>query len=355
MKVFFTPFYSENPYQRNLSDALTEKGVEVIHIQYVANRFFPILHQARSSGKPDVVHLHWTDRFILGKGMVLSILKFVHFFFELLILRIIGVRLIWTLHNIFNHEKRYPALEKFFHHVCCRFLYDKIIVMSAFSVNAAFQSYQLPENLRNKFIIIPHGHYIHNYLNTISKVDARNKLGIAEDKFAFLYFGQIRSYKGIFHLIEAFNNLSNPNAVLLIVGKPQKKILGYEIENTCRVYEQIKTFIRFVPDDEIQTFMNASDVVVFPFLDILNSGSVILAMSFGKAVICPKMGSIPEIINHGGGLLYNPIDPSGLSNTIVQALSSDLISMGLNNFNQVKSFDWKRIAESTCEVYQSEK
>ncbi|MBN1472362.1 MAG: glycosyltransferase [Syntrophaceae bacterium] len=352
MKVFFIPFYSGNPYQHALADALRTKGVEVKYIEYITNRLFPILRMVVVNGVPDIVHLHWTDCFLIGKSRTISILKFFHFAFELCLLKILGVRLIWTVHNLFSHEKRHPILEKYFHRICCMKLYEKIIVMSSFTVNAAIEAYKLPERFRAKFTLIPHGHYINSYRNKISKDEARDKLSIKKEKSVFLYFGHIRSYKGIFYLIEEFKKISDPCSVLLIVGKALTETLKSEVEKSCLGYEKIKLFLNFVPDDEVEIFMNASDVVVFPFQEILNSGSVILAMSFGKAVICPHMGSIPEIMDEKGGFLYDPNDELGLFDSLNLALQSDLPSVGRYNFQKAKSFDWDQIAQETYAIYK---
>jgi glycosyltransferase involved in cell wall biosynthesis len=54
---------------------------------------------------------------------------------------------------------------------------------------------------------------------------------------------------------------------------------------------------KFIPDDEIQVYMRASDVMALAYEDIpMNPGSVILAMSFGLPVICVGDGSVPEIL-----------------------------------------------------------
>lgn len=352
MKAFFIPFDNNNPYQRELANSLRIYGVEIQFIEYVVNRLFPILIEVIEKGRPDIIHLHWTDPFFWGKSRATSILTFIRFVFELLLLKILRVKLVWTVHNLFTHEKRYLTLEKYFHRICCLLLYDKIIVLSSFTVKAAIDAYELPERLRTKFTLIPHGHYINSYRNKISKIKARDRLQITEEKIVFLYFGQIRPYKGIFRLIEEFKKISDSHSMLLIVGKTLTDALKYELEDDCQGYGQIKTFLQFVPDDEIEVFMNASDIVVLPFNEILNSGSVILAMSFGKAIICPNIGSIPEILDENGSFLYNPNDRSGLFNALNQALKSNIISMGQYNYHKVKSFDWHQVAQETYEVYK---
>ena len=52
--------------------------------------------------------------------------------------------------------------------------------------------------------------------------------------------------------------------------------------------------------------MNASDVVVLPFRDILTSDSAILAMSFGKPVITPAIGCTLDILKDSRNFPYNP-------------------------------------------------
>ena len=213
-------------------------------------------------------------------------------------------------------------------------------------------SYQLPENIRTKISVVPHGHYIDNYRNKISKVQARKKLFISNRKIVFLYFGIIRPYKGIIYLINEFKKISDPEALLLIAGKTSTSYLEYELNKCCGENKQIRAYLQFVPDQEIEIYMNAADVVVLPFREILNSGSVVLAMSFAKAIIAPYMGDLPEVIDKNGGFLYNPNDKSGLFNAMNQALESDLISMGRKNYNKIATSDWKDIAQKIYEIYQ---
>lgn len=352
MKVLFIPFYSKNPYQNNLADALKNKGVEIKTLPYVAGKLFPILSSVLANWKPDIIHLHWTDRLLFAKNSSMTILKSLRFIFELCVLKIIGIKLVWTVHNLFNHEKRYQVLEKYFHRILCIGFYDKIIAMSACSVDAIMEAYQLPARLNKKISIVPHGHYINNYRNKISKSQARDKLGISDEKTVFLYFGIILQYKGVFHLINEFVKIKNKNTVLLICGKPLTSSLEYKLRRCCNKNKQIKDYLKFVPDQEIETYMNAADVVVLPFQEILNSGSVILAMSFAKAIISPSMGCLPELIDKNGGFLYNPNKKLGLIDSLNKALKSDLISMGQKNFNKIISIKWDMIAQKTYDIYK---
>ncbi len=97
--------------------------------------------------------------------------------------------------------------------------------------------------------------------------------------------------------------------------------------------------------------MEAADAVVFPFKDILTSGSIFLAMSFGKAIIVPKLESLEEIIAVGGAICFDPEDPDGLKSALKTALTSDLEGLGQINLNAAKLLSWDKIARQTADVY----
>jgi glycosyltransferase involved in cell wall biosynthesis len=81
---------------------------------------------------------------------------------------------------------------------------------------------------------------------------------------------------------------------------------------------------RFVPDDEIQCYMNAADIVVLPYADLpINPGSLILAMGFGKPIISPAKGATPEIAGPNVLFGYDETQPDGLSGALQRALGAN--------------------------------
>jgi glycosyltransferase involved in cell wall biosynthesis len=247
-----------------------------------------------------------------------------------------------------NHEKRFSSLELFFTKIAIRF-FNRIITHSHFAKNEVKKVYNITDN--SKIQIIPHGNYIKNYKNTVNQIEARNKLKIDEKEIIFMYFGLIRPYKGVFELIEAFKKLNVLQKKLLIVGKPCSNEIAKNIRKRCNKNENIKTIYEFIPDNEIQIYMNAADVVVLPYRDILTSGAAILAMSFSKPVIAPAIGCIPEALDREGSFLYDPSVKDGLIKAMRQAPESDLEKMGRHNFKLAKQLGWDEIAKKTYEVY----
>ena len=347
MKVIFIPDYSKgNPYQKALADSLSKKGVKVCFGK--TSSLFSVLKSIKNNWKPDILHIHWIHPFLLANSKGKTILKSICFIAELVILRILGIKIVWTVHNIVNHEKKFSSLELFFTKLAIRF-FNRIITHSHFAKNEVKKVYNITDN--SKIQIIPHGNYIYNYKNRIGRIEARNKLKIDEKEVVLMYFGLIRPYKGVFELVDAFKELNVPQKKLLIVGKPFSNEIAKNILKRCGNSENIKTIFGFIPDNEIQIYMNAADVVVLPYRDILTSGAVILAMSFGKSVIAPAIGCIPEILDREGSFLYSPSVKDGLIKAMRQALDFDLEKMGRHNFKLAKQLGWDKIAKKTYEVY----
>ena len=73
----------------------------------------------------------------------------------------------------------------------------------------------------------------------LTPTEAKRRLGLREDEKAILFFGRIRPYKGIEHLLAAFRLLSadeQANYRLIIAGEPKKGSEEYlhEIEQTVQ-------------------------------------------------------------------------------------------------------------------------
>ena len=350
-RVLFLPDGSgANPYQQELAQALKSHDVRVT--LGVGVRQLPILGALKvHGGKPDVLHLHWTHGFVVASSTVMTILKAFRFLIELLIVKLRGIKIVWTVHNLLQHERQHPRLELFFNKILVR-LYDQLIVHCSFAGDAVVQTYQLPDRFRAKINVVPHGHYINSYENNVTRSQARTILGLSGEAVIVLHFGQIRPYKGVFHLIDTFRKVKDLQARLLIAGRPANAAIETELVDLCHGDNRIQSVLEFIPDDKVQTYMNAADIVVLPYTDILTSGSALLALSFGKAIIVPNIGCVTEIVDSLVGFLYDPDEEGGLLKAIERALDADLAAMGQHNFNKVKHLDWDEIARKTSCVYR---
>lgn len=351
MKIIVLPkFDYRNPYQKNLADALEKKGHTVILSDI--SGWFAVLRTLRKYGKPNILHVHWTHYYLLGKSKLESFVRGAIYILEILVSKLIGIKIIWTMHNIVNHEKHQVEVEIFFNKILVR-LYDGIVVHCRYALDAAIQTYRVSQKNSPKIKVIPHGNYINNYENKVSKAEARSLLDLNEDQRVFLFFGGIRSYKGLDNLIESFRSIEQHNVILLIAGNPVSEFLKEDILKCCQTDHRIKLYLDFIPENKVQVFFNAADILVFPFEDILTSGSMLLAMSFAKPVIVPSSGCIPEDVDPQGSILYNPKEEEGLQKALGEALTLDFSSMGNFNYEKAKKVNWSQIAEKTDQLFKN--
>jgi glycosyltransferase involved in cell wall biosynthesis len=264
-----------------------------------------------------------------------------------------GVKIVWTVHNIGSHEAIYPDLDRDIQNALGE-LSDGIILQSS-SAGGIFRK-EFSGVSDEKIRTIPHINYIDAYPNEISRTDARKALGIDEDTFLFLCIGQIRPYKGFSILFDAFEEIkkANRNAKLVIAGK-----FSFDFGLFKKLSLRFKSFLssgvilmpRFVPDDRLQIFLNASDICVFSYRDVFISGAVILAQSFGVPVIAPRTGCLPDYVDGGLGFLYEKNDPKDLADKMRMAMKANLSEMGKKAMEFQKKYETLSIARQTVDFY----
>jgi len=346
--VLVLPCYKFNPYSFLFVSSLKKCGLDIQCVDETSIWALPKMILKRK--KPHILHLHWQHSFLLSQTKSRTIVKSFFFILEILLLKMFGVRLVWTVHNIHNHEKQFVDIEIFF----CKLLAKaaaRIIVHSQSAGQEVINAFKLSN--KEKIHVIPHANYIDYYPNTIKKPGARKKLDISGEKFVLLSLGRIRSYKGIKSLVSGFIRFDNQDSLLILAGLPHSTEDQQEIHNLVKSAENIRFYSSYIADDEIQVFMNAADAVVLPYENILTSGAAILAMSFAKPVITPAHPFMIEVLNPGKNFLYEPGDEEGLLKALNAAYHQrqHLEEKGKYNFEQVKKDSWQDISLKTKEIY----
>ncbi len=272
------------------------------------------------------------------------------FLVRLAFLSLMGVRFVWTVHNLYSHNGRSRSIEKLMTKRVMDIV-SKIIVHSSKALE--FIESEFGGKNLDKVVVVRHGNYIGVYENGVSKADARTKLGLESKGLVILFLGNVRAYKGVRELVDAFEEIGG-ECTLLIAGRIFNDAGFTELERTIRGDKRILLKPGYVPDEEIQYYMNAADVVVFPYQEILTSGAVILAMSFGKACIAPLIGAIPDVLDDQGAILYHPDRDGGLRNSLCQAFvrHEELEGMGCHNLSRAREWGWDRVAAATAAVYR---
>ena len=344
-EVHFVPQWPGNPYHAELASHLPDAGFVVGS----ESQLKAILQKIAETGKlPEVVHLHAIPRFELSWFVAT---RFAMFLYRIHWLRRRGVKVVWTIHDIYHHESLFPRVELMVSRMLFRWV-DATIVHSEAAGKAVEKKWNVKRDHRCS--VIPHGNYIGSYPNAVSPADARTKLGVPQEKLVFLFLGMIRPYKGVLELIETFKQIADGNVHLLIAGKPISDELANGIVTAIGDRQDIQHHLDHVADEEMQDYLNASDMVLFPYTRALTSGALILAMSFGRACIAPKMGALEDTLDESGGFLYDPENPNGLRDAMKQALRerAKLDGMGESNLRCAKQWDWSMVARLTADVYR---
>ncbi len=324
----------ENPYQKLMMEGLRSSRLQVRHGE--PGKFFALIKTALRH-RPDYLHLDWLHSYYMRKREWMTWIQFPFFVLQVFtISKILGVKLVWTLHNIYPHDSPshgpYKWARQFFANHCKWIrVFDKDTIpraAAALKVSA------------NKFVVVPEGSYVEYYKNLASQTEARKHLNLPSHKRILLYLGLIKPYKGVLELIEAYEKSQLQNTILLIAGKSMDsdyfgKIRLKENHSGLIIHEG------FVSDEELQYYFNVADIALLPFNIIENSGSAILAMGFKKPIIAPRKGVLKYRLSQQDLLLY---EEGELKNALLKSdslKSEELKEIGNRNFRALLEHKWE--------------
>lgn len=347
LKVMLLPSHGDrNPYLRLLARALEAEGVRVYLGEL--HRFATLWRAVLKHGKPDLIHLQWQHAFFTGRSLPVAMVRTSGFFLQWLTLRLMGVRFVWTVHNVVSHERQQSTWEL----RSCRFLarvVDCMVVHCAAAVPTVAAAYQVGAE---QMTVVPHGHYGDVYPAPLAKGEARRILDLPDSSLVFLYFGLVREYKGLDRLLEAFARLEAGNVRLILAGQALRDSLRQALTSQASADPRVEARFEFLPEDLLVTYLSACDLVVLPYEDLLTSGSAILAAQCARPILAPCAGCLREFPAEAS-ILYDVEAQGALALALEQALTAPLERMGLAARKYVEQFPWSLSAARLLAVYES--
>jgi glycosyltransferase involved in cell wall biosynthesis len=262
--------------------------------------------------------------------------------------RELGYKVVWTAHNLYPHNRTHQALDHECRLALCR-LTTAVIAHCETAAGAVRQAFGRQDGL----FIIPHGHFIDVYPTLFSREEARSQLGLPADAFAYGFFGSIQPYKGFESLIDGVARLSGDDAWLVAAGSGVEPYLESVRARAAQHPRTILRTYRRAPSEDIALIMQAADVVTLPFVATMTSGTLMLALSWGRPVIAPALGCLPETVAPEAGILYDPTAPDALYEALLAIRDRDLRVAGSAALASARRFDWDRIAGLTLEAYDA--
>lgn len=331
--LMFAPDFSKgNSYQTNLYFQHKNLGYNICSLSD------PTLNNIPKSfliAKNKIFHQHWIKRFYYESISMEEGIKRINNYINILkIYKLFGVKILWTLHNLLDHDINDMQKElNVYAHKKMAEISDTIFFFSKISIEMLCK--QINFDISEKSIVLEHPLYTEK-LNSISKIPLEIKYDSLYGKTVLLHFGSLRPYKGVVNLLKAFSLCSANNLYLIIAGRMFDR-------NILKTFELLPKHIkcnitvigRVISDSEIKGLMEIADVIVNPYNKILTSGSFYLNTTFKKPTIAPNIGFFPEIINDNiNGFLFDS-NKNNLVDIIKKVSTLDksyLANIGEKNF-----------------------
>ena len=273
MKIVFDPSYSEsNQYANLLVNGLKAHGVEAYSLKEV-------LYDFKKFRSVEIFHLNWFENVNGSFDFIKKLLKLSYPIAA-------GKKIVWTMHNKMPHSKNVPKLQRFLLRLLKRRA-AAIVIHSNLSKELLFKE---SPRFAEKAIYLPHPHYFGAYGT------GRIGFDLSDQPLQLLFFGVIKPYKNIEILIDVVQEFDAKEIELTIAGK----CYDQEYENALKqkIHQpNIRINFQFLDDEQLIDTIERHELLVLPYdlRSSLNSGTVILAFSYGRSVICPQIGTILDV------------------------------------------------------------
>ncbi len=293
-----------NPYNARINEQLGGFGVRVF--EYRPHR--PLIEHY------DVLHVHWPET-TFNHDVLSAAATTESLLLAMRVARAKGTKTVWTAHNLYAQEHRYPKWEA---HFWRRYIpqVDGVIALTEDGLERTRETF--PGLDTRPGWVLPHPHYRGAYPDTISDEEARARLSLPPNAEVLVFFGQILDYKNVPALVRAFRTMSGGPKPrhLVVAGRPRSRELELAVRHAARGADRVHLHLRYVPDSDVQMFLRAADLVVLPYKEILNSGSAVLGLSFDRRVCMPCTGAAPSLRSVVGERwmhLYDELGPESLA------------------------------------------
>ncbi len=177
-------------------------------------------------------------------------------------------------------------------------------------------------------------------------------LGLHDDYI--LYVGSLEPRKNIGSLVEAFEQLRRENPALktklILIGGESP--LFAEVRLRLRDFKEDVIFKGFVDDSQLRNFYRHAKVVAYPSLYEGFGLPPLEAMASGVPVVTSYTSSIPEVVADAA-ITVDPRDSNALSQALKEVLCNEKLRevMIKKGYEQVKKFNWLRVARSVLLIY----
>lgn len=305
-----------------------------------------------AGARAPILHILWNNRFELFDRTLLMAYY-----------RLVGKRVVLTAHNvnIAARDGRDRWLNRWSLRIQYRLCHHIFVHTTAMKAQLVAE-FAVPAD---RVTVIPFGINDTIPRTGMTRAAARQQLGIGSSDHTLLFFGQIAPYKGLEFLVQAVAILARngEHVRLIIAGKVKRGSEDYwrNVQRSIAqlgISELVNQTVQFIPDDQVEPYLLASDAVVIPYVDIFQSGVPFLAFSFGLPVIATDVGSLREDVTSETGMLCKPRDAGDLARVITEFYKSglrrnpDRVAIRIREI-AAATHSWQTVGERTKAIYES--
>ena len=162
------------------------------------------------------------------------------------------------------------------------------------------------------------------------------------NKISFLFFGTIRFNKGLEILIEAANKLAvlyNGLFTIKIAGKCSN---WHDYDKLIQNKDVFNYSLGAIPNEKVADLICGSHYIVLPYIDVTQSGPLMLAFNYGIPPIASNLSGFNEhIINRKTGYLFQTENVNSLFEVMREIIVSknvnyEFIKLNLNEYVEEK-------------------
>lgn len=197
---------------------------------------------------------------------------------------------------------------------------------------------------------IPNGFSRDRY-RLLDRTDARSRLGIDPDRPVLFTLGTLKRRKGHRFLIEAMDDVvaEHPEALCVIGGQGALlRDLRRQVRD-CGLEDHVE-ILGYVPENEVDVWMNACDLFCLPSLSEGNPTVMFEALGCGKPYVGTTVGGVEEVVtSEEYGLLCEPADSEALAAVLIDALDREWDAERIRTY--AEAFTWENVTREIEALY----
>lgn len=331
-----------NPYLPLYTTALQAHGVTPVFDLRIEDRslreFARTLH---------AIHFHqytegiWRSR---GRSLLRRSRGLFGFWKYLRLAKKLGLKVIWTVHDIEHHEGFSP-LDRLGYRMLAKFA-DLVICHDQHTRKEYLLRYR---GEAQRTIVMPIGNYDDAFPPPRPREATLQRFGLPNVK-TLVGFGSIRQYKGFDLAIAAMRELGE-GFQLIVAGQPIAPNVGDELRQKANGIKNVHLLLERIDDQLASDLLHAADCVVLPYRYISGSSALLSAFSLGRAVVATDLPFFRETLaaEPEAGVLVSPGDVAALVSGVRRFFAADVLGRHAAARRLADNYTWSEVVRPVAE------